>query len=271
MINFTEKQLERYSRHIILKDVGIEGQAKIMNGKVLIIGAGGLGSPAALYLAAAGVGTIGIVDSDTVELSNLQRQIIHFTKDLYTPKATSAAEKMAALNPEVTIKTYYTFVSADNIRGIIREYDFVIDGTDNFAAKFLINDACVMESIPFSHGGILRFNGQTMTVLPEESACLRCVFEGPPPRNAVPTCAQAGVLGAIAGLLGTIQTSEALKFLTGAGTLLTDSMLFFDILTMEFIKHKLGKDRECGLCGEAPTIQELIDEQQPVCDLKTTN
>ncbi len=271
MINFTEKQLERYSRHIILKDVGIEGQAKIMNGKVLIIGAGGLGSPAALYLAAAGVGTIGIVDSDTVELSNLQRQIIHFTKDLYTPKATSAAEKMAALNPEVTIKTYYTFVSADNIRGIIREYDFVIDGTDNFAAKFLINDACVMEGIPFSHGGILRFNGQTMTVLPEESACLRCVFEGPPPRNAVPTCAQAGVLGAIAGLLGTIQTSEALKFLTGAGTLLTDSMLFFDILTMEFIKHKLGKNRECGLCGEEPTIQELIDEQQPVCDLKTTN
>jgi molybdopterin/thiamine biosynthesis adenylyltransferase len=271
MINFTEKQLERYSRHIILKDVGIEGQAKIMNGKVLIIGAGGLGSPAALYLAAAGVGTIGIVDSDTVELSNLQRQIIHFTKDLYTPKATSAAEKMEALNPEVTIKTYYTFVSADNIRGIIREYDFVIDGTDNFAAKFLINDACVMEGIPFSHGGILRFNGQTMTVLPEESACLRCVFEGPPPRNAVPTCAQAGVLGAIAGLLGTIQTSEALKFLTGAGTLLTDSMLFFDILTMEFIKHKLGKNRECGLCGEEPTIQELIDEQQPVCDLKTTN
>ena len=271
MINFTEKQLERYSRHIILKDVGVEGQAKIMNGKVLIIGAGGLGSPAALYLAAAGVGTIGVVDSDTVELSNLQRQIIHFTKDIDTPKVTSAAEKMEALNPEVTIKTYYTFVSADNIRGIIREYDFVIDGTDNFAAKFLINDACVMEGIPFSHGGILRFNGQTMTVLPEESACLRCVFEGPPPRDAVPTCAQAGVLGAIAGLLGTIQTSEALKFLTGAGTLLTDSMLFFDILTMEFIKHRLGKNRECGLCGEVPTIQELIDEQQPVCDLKTTN
>ena len=199
MINFTEKQLERYSRHIILKDVGIEGQAKIMNGKVLIIGAGGLGSPAALYLAAAGVGTIGIVDSDTVELSNLQRQIIHFTKDLYTPKATSAAEKMAALNPEVTIKTYYTFVSADNIRGIIREYDFVIDGTDNFAAKFLINDACVMNKIPFSHGGILRFHGQTMTIRPWETACYRCVFPSPPPKNVVPTCSQAGVLGAIAG------------------------------------------------------------------------
>ncbi len=271
MINITEEQLERYSRNIILKDIGVEGQTKIMNGKVLIIGAGGLGSPAALYLTAAGVGTIGVVDSDTVELSNLQRQIIHFTKDIDVPKATSAAEKMQALNPDVKIKTYYMFVNADNIRGIIRDYDFVIDGTDNFAAKFLINDACVMEGIPFSHGGILRFNGQTMTVSPGKSACLRCVFEEPPPRNAVPTCAQAGVLGAIAGLLGAIQTSEALKSLTGVGKLLTDSMLFFDVLKMEFIKHKLGANRECKLCGEQPTIHELVDEQQLFCDLKTTN
>ncbi len=271
MIDFTEKQLERYSRHIILKDVGAEGQAEIINGKVLIIGAGGLGSPAALYLAAAGVGTVGIVDSDTVELSNLQRQIIHFTKDLDTPKATSAAAKMKALNPEVTVKTYHTLVKADNIRGIIRDYDFVIDGTDNFAAKFLINDACMMEGIPFSHGGILQFNGQTMTIMPEKSACLRCVFEKPPPLGSVPTCAQAGVLGSVAGLLGTVQTSEALKFLTGAGELLTDSMLFFDILTMEFMKFKLEKNSECGLCGKTPTIRELIDEQQPVCDLKTAD
>ncbi len=270
MISFTEEQLERYSRHIILKDVGVEGQVKIMNGKVLIIGVGGLGSPAALYLAAAGVGTIGIADSDTVELSNLQRQIIHFSKDLNTSKVASAAEKMLALNPDVSVKSHYVFISAENIRQIIQEYDFVIDGTDSFAAKFLINDACVMEGIPYSHGGILRFNGQTMTVLPEKSTCLRCVFEEPPPRDSVPTCAQAGVLGSIAGMLGTIQTSEALKFLAGTGSLLTNAMLFFDVLKMEFIKHKLKKNKECALCGEQPTIHELIDKQQDVCDLNTS-
>ncbi|MDM8541665.1 HesA/MoeB/ThiF family protein [Desulfococcaceae bacterium HSG9] len=266
MVDFTEKQFERYNRHIIIKDFGAEGQAKIMNGKVLIIGAGGLGSPAALYLTAAGVGTIGIADSDTVELSNLQRQIIHFTDDLGTPKATSAATKMKALNPEVTVKTYHVFVKADNIQGIIQDYDFVIDCTDNFAAKFLVNDACMMEGIPFSHGGVLQFNGQTMTIMPEKSACLRCVFEKPPPRGAVPNSTQVGILGSVAGLLGTVQASEALKFLTGAGELLTDSMFFFDILTMEFIKFKLEKNSECGLCGEAPTIRELIDEKQPDCD-----
>jgi adenylyltransferase/sulfurtransferase len=270
MINFTEAQLERYSRQIILKDVGVDGQVKIMNGKVLIIGIGGLGSPAALYLAAAGVGTIGIADSDTVELSNLQRQVIHFTKDLNTSKVVSAAEKMQALNPDVAVKTHNVFINADNIRGIIREYDFVVDGTDSFAAKFLINDACVMEGIPYSHAGILRFNGQTMTIIPPKSTCLRCVFEEPPPADAVPTCAQAGVLGSIAGLLGTIQTSEALKFLTGKGTLLTNAMMFFDVFKMEFIKHVLEKNRECALCGEQPTIHELVDEQQDVCEIKTT-
>jgi len=190
MINFTEEQLERYSRQIILTDIGVEGQIKIMNGKILIIGVGGLGSPAALYLAAAGVGTIGIADSDTVELSNLQRQVIHFTKDLNTAKVASAAEKMQALNPDISVKTHQVFISAGNIRQIIKKYDFVIDGTDSFATKFLINDACVMEGIPYSHGGILRFNGQTMTVKPAKSACLRCVFEEPPPPDAVPTCAQ---------------------------------------------------------------------------------
>jgi len=270
MINFTEEQLERYSRHIILKDIGVEGQIRIMNGKVLIIGAGGLGSPAALYLSAAGVGTIGIVDSDNVELSNLQRQIIHFTKDLNISKVTSAAEKMQALNPDVTIKTYHEFVRADNIRQIIQGYDFVIDGTDNFVAKFLINDACVMEGIPFSHGGILQFNGQTMTILPKKSACYRCIFESPPPAGTVPTCAQAGVLGAIAGILGTIQTTEALKFLSGSGTLLKDAMLFFDAMTMDFFKITLQKNEECALCGKQPTIHELIDEEQPVCDIENS-
>ncbi|MBW1699266.1 MAG: HesA/MoeB/ThiF family protein [Deltaproteobacteria bacterium] len=267
-MNFTEEQLERYSRHIILKDIGVEGQIRIINGRVLIIGAGGLGSPAALYLAAAGVGTVGIVDSDIVELSNLQRQIIHFTKDLNTAKVHSAAEKMKALNPDVTVKVCPEFIRADNIRHIIKGYEFVIDGTDNFAAKFLINDACMMEGIAFSHGGILRFNGQTMTVIPGKTACYRCVFEAPPPDNAVPSCAQAGVLGAIAGILGTIQTAEALKFLAGAGTLLTDRLLYFNALTMDFTKHRLQKNRHCPLCGDHPTIHELFDEHQRTCDLK---
>jgi adenylyltransferase/sulfurtransferase len=270
MINFTEEQLERYSRQIILKDIGVEGQIKIMNGKILIIGVGGLGSPAALYLAASGVGTIGIADSDTVELSNLQRQIIHFTEDLNISKVASAAEKMQALNPEVAVRIHQVFISADNIRQLITQYDFVIDGTDSFAAKFLINDACVMEGIPYSHGGVLRFNGQAMTVIPTKSACLRCVFEEPPPPDAVPTCAQAGVLGAVPGMLGTIQTAEALKFLAGKGTLLTNAMMFFDLFKMEFIKHALEKNTECNLCGEQPTIHELVDEQQVDCEVNST-
>ena len=179
MIDLTEEQLERYSRHILLKDVGVEGQEKILSSKVMIIGAGGLGSPVALYLAAAGVGTLGIVDGDKVDLSNLQRQIIHFTTDIATPKVHSAAAKIAALNPEVKIHAIRENVFASNIREIIRGYGFVVDGTDNFAAKFLINDACVMEKIPYSHGGILRFTGQTMTILPGQSACYRCVFSAP--------------------------------------------------------------------------------------------
>ena len=175
MRDYTEEQLERYSRHILLKDVGVEGQEKLLDGKVLIIGAGGLGSPASLYLAAAGVGTIGIVDGDRVDLSNLQRQIAHFTKDVGVWKADSAAEKMRAINPDVTVIPYNKYLFASNIKEIIGEYDFVIDGTDNFAAKFLINDACIFENIPFSHGGILRFDGQTFTINPNESACLRCL------------------------------------------------------------------------------------------------
>jgi molybdopterin/thiamine biosynthesis adenylyltransferase len=268
MIDFTEEQLERYSRHILLKDVGVEGQEKILSSKVLIIGAGGLGAPIALYLAAAGVGTLGIADGDTVDLSNLQRQIIHFTKDIKTPKVVSATEKINALNPDVKVQPIREHVFAHNIRDIIREFDFVVDGTDNFAAKFLINDACVLEKIPYSHGGILRFTGQTMTVIPGASACYRCVFTAPPPKNAVPTCSQAGVLGAIAGMLGTIQATEALKFITGVGTLLTDKLLTFDALDMNFRNVKLHKREACSICGSAPIITELFDEEQPVCDLK---
>lgn len=269
MIDFTEEQLERYSRHILLKQVGAEGQAKLLDAKVLIVGAGGLGAPAALYLAAAGVGTIGIVDSDKVELSNLQRQVIHFTDDLNRPKVESAADKMKRINPDVTVRAHEEYVKADNIRDLLDGYDFVIDGVDNFPTKFLINDACVMMGIPFAHGGILRFAGQAMTVVPGKTACYRCVFREPPPRNVVPTCSQAGVLGAIAGMLGTIQAAEALKFITGAGEPLADSLLTFDALTMTFRKVALRRQPDCPVCGNNPTITALFDEEQVACDLKS--
>ncbi len=267
-LEFTEERLERYSRHILLKDVGVEGQMKLFAGKVLIIGAGGLGAPVALYLAAAGVGTIGIADADCVDISNLQRQVIHHTPDVGKAKVESAAEKMRAINPDVTVRTYQEFIRAANVREIIRGYDFIIDGTDNFAAKFLINDACVLENTPFSHGGILRFDGQTMTVKPGESACYRCIFTAPPPKGAVPTCSEAGILGAVAGMLGTIQAAEALKFIIGAGELLTNSLLTFNAAHMNFRKVHLKRNLNCAVCGDHPTLTELVDEEQPVCELK---
>lgn len=266
-MNYTEEQLERYSRHIILQDVGIEGQERILNSKVLIIGAGGLGAPAALYLAAAGVGTIGIVDGDIVDISNLQRQIIHFTPDVGKPKVISAKEKIKLINPDVKVITYYKRVFADNIMEIIKDYDFIIDGTDNFPAKFLINDACVMAGKPFSHGGILRFDGQTMTYK-KGSACYRCVFGSPPPKNAVPTCSQAGVLGAVAGMLGTTQAAEALKYIIDKGELLTNRLLVFNALNMSFRIVNIKRNPNCPICGNEPSITKLIDEEQPVCDLR---
>jgi adenylyltransferase/sulfurtransferase len=271
MINFTDEQLERYSRHILLKDVGIEGQSRIIGSRVLIIGAGGLGAPAALYLAAAGVGTIGIADGDRVELSNLQRQIIHFTSDINRAKVESAAVKMTAINPEINVITFPELLLAGNIRQVIRDYDFIIDGTDTFGAKFLINDACVLENKPFSHGGILRFTGQTMTVIPRKTACYRCVFNAPPPKHSVPTCSQAGVLGAVAGMLGTIQAAEALKFIIGAGKPLMNSLLTFDALSIDFRKVHLRKRSDCPACGENPSINQLYDEEQPVCDIRNRN
>ncbi|MGA2091426.1 MAG: molybdopterin-synthase adenylyltransferase MoeB [Endomicrobiales bacterium] len=265
-----DEQLERFSRHIILKEVGIEGQEKIIAGKVLIIGAGGLGAPAALYLAAAGVGTIGIVDGDVVDLTNLQRQIIHFTPDVNRPKVISAKEKMELINPDTHVVTHHTRVYADNIFDIIKYYDFVIDGTDNFPAKFLINDACVLAKKPFSHGGILRFDGQTMTYVPGH-ACYRCVFSNPPPKNAVPTCSQAGVLGAVAGMLGTIQAAEALKYLVGTGELLVDRLLIFNAFRMEFRNAVIKRKADCPVCGDKPSIRELKDYEQPACDLGGNN
>jgi molybdopterin/thiamine biosynthesis adenylyltransferase len=269
-MNLRDDQITRYSRHILLKDVGGTGQEKLLNGKVLIIGAGGLGAPAALYLAAAGVGTVGIVDADVVDLSNLQRQIIHFTADVDHPKVDSARSKMEALNPDVQVVTYHTRVDSSNIMEIICDYDFIIDGTDNFPTKFLINDACVMAGKPFSHGGILRFDGQTMTYLPG-SGCYRCLFPTPPPKGAVPTCSEAGILGAVAGMLGTVQAAEALRYLIGKGRLLNNRLLIFNALNMEYRTVSFKPNPTCPVCGAHPTITELIDYEQPACDLRSRN
>ncbi|GLI39420.1 molybdopterin-synthase adenylyltransferase MoeB [Geobacter hydrogenophilus] len=267
---FTEQQIERYSRHIILREVGGKGQKKLLEGKVMVIGAGGLGAPIALYLAAAGVGTIGIADADVVDLSNLQRQVIHFTPDVGKPKVESAREKMEAMNPDVTVRTYQEWISAANIARIIADYDFVIDGTDNFAAKFLINDACVMAGKPYSHGGILQFVGQTMTIRPGESPCYRCIFPAPPPKDAIPTCSQAGVIGVLPGVIGTIQATEAIKFLIGKGELLAGHIMMYNALEMNFRKVKINRNRKCPVCGENPTVTELVDELDAlnVCDLE---
>lgn len=266
-MDFSAEQIERYSRHILLQDIGVEGQEKISKGKVLVIGAGGLGAPILLYLAAAGVGTLGVIDGDMVDLSNLQRQVIHFTPDVGKAKVESVEEKINRINPDVNVITYHKFFTADNAFDIIKDYDIVVDGTDSFPVKFLINDACVLAGKPFSHGGILRFDGQTMTYKPG-TACYRCVFNAPPPPNVVPTCSQAGVLGTIAGMLGTIQAAEVLKFLTGIGDLLTDRLLAFNAKTMTFREVKVNHNVKCPVCGEYPTITELVEAEQGVCELK---
>lgn len=266
-MTFTEEQIKRYSRHIILEGVGGKGQQKLLSSKVLIIGAGGLGSPMALYLAAAGVGTIGIADDDEVELSNLQRQILHHTDDLKKAKVESAKEKINKLNPDVAVVTYHERISSKNILRIIEDYDFILEGTDNFAAKFLINDACVMSGKPFSQGGILKFQGQTLTHIPG-SACYRCVFEDAPPPGSVPSCSEAGVLGVTAGIIGTIQAAEALKFILDIGTTLANNLLMFDVLKMEFTKVRVERNPDCPICGIHPTILELQDYIEPPCDLE---
>lgn len=269
-MELSNEQIERYSRHIILKDVGVKGQKKLLNSKVLIIGTGGLGAPAAMFLAAAGVGTIGLVDYDVVELSNLQRQIIHLTKDLNKPKIQSGKETINEMNPDVNVITYREWVTSANIKEIImdQDYDFIIDGTDNFPAKFLINDACVMLSKPFSHAGIIRFHGQTMTYVPGEGPCYRCIFKNPPPEGAVPSCKEAGVLGVMGGVIGTIQATEAIKFILNKGDLLTGRLLTYDALDMEFRTINLSKKCDCQVCGDTPSIKNLIDYEQQACDFK---
>lgn len=269
-MSLSNEELERYSRHIILDEIGYIGQKKLKESSVLIIGAGGLGAPSAMYLAAAGVGRIGIADGDKVDLTNLQRQIIHTTSDIGRSKVESAKETILAINPNVCVETYDRFLYADNIREVIRGYDFILDGTDSFASKFLINDACVMEKKPFCHAGILRFYGQVMTILPGETVCYRCVFEDMPPKDSIPSCSEAGVIGAMAGVIGSIQALEAVKYITGAGELLTGKMLTFDALKMNFRVVPLpNRRKDCEVCSDEPTITELIDYEQPSCDLRS--
>lgn len=255
-MGLSAEQKERYARHTALAEIGEEGQEKLLRGSVLLIGAGGLASPAAIYLAAAGVGTIGIADADRVDLSNLQRQIIHGTKDLGREKTESARESIHDINPEVRVETYPVYVSEKNIMGLIEGYDFVIDATDNFPSKFLINDACVLSGKPFSHGGIFRFGGQLMTYVPG-SPCYRCVFKSPPPKEAVVTCREAGIIGAMCGVIGSLQAMEAVKYLTGVGELLTGRLLTYDALNMEFRTVRFHRDSTCPSCGENPGITGL--------------
>jgi len=258
-MSLSKEQIERYSRNILLAEVGSKGQEKLLAGRVLLIGAGGLGSSAGMYLTAAGVGTIGIVDSDKVELSNLQRQIMHTHADVGRPKVISAAESMTALNSDVNVRTYEKRLTAENALGIVRSYDFVIDATDNFPSKFLVADACHFAGIPYSHAGIMRFEGQTITVIPGKTTCYRCMFNTPPEPGAVPSSAEVGVPGVLPGVIGTIQATEAIKYLIGIGDLLTDRLLVYDALKMKFRCVEVSRNGNCPLCGPNPSITELRD------------
>ncbi len=262
-----DEQIERYSRQLILSQVGGKGQEKLFQAKVLLIGAGGLGSPCAYYLAAAGIGKLGIVDSDKVELNNLQRQILHSTPDVGRPKVISAQEKLQNLNPDVEVVPYEVRLTSQNIMEIIKDYDVVVDGSDNFPTRYLVNDACVLSRKPLFHAGILRFNGQAMTIIPFQTACYRCVFPEPPPPGLVPSCQEAGILGVVAGMLGLVQAGEVIKYILGVGELLTDKILLFDALTTTFRKVKTHRNPECPICGENPTIKELIDYEE-FCGLR---
>jgi len=259
----TMDQMDRYSRHLILPEVGEPGQLKLMNSKVLMIGAGGLGSPSAYYLAAAGVGTLGIIDADVVDKSNLQRQILHSEEWVGKPKVDSAKATLQALNGDIEIKTYNTFITSENVMEIIEGYDIVVDGCDNFPTRYLVNDACAMKGIPNVHGSIFRFDGQATIFMPgDEGPCYRCLYPEPPPPGMAPSCQEAGVLGVLPGVVGVIQAIETIKVLLGAGDPLIGRLLTFDALRMSFREMRIRQDPECPMCGENPTITELIDYEQ---------
>ena len=257
-VALTPEQVKRYSRHIIMGDVGSSGQRKLMQSKALIVGAGGLGSPSAVYLALAGVGTIGIVDFDVVDLSNLQRQILHHTNDVGRPKLQSARDNIQAYNPDVNVVMHEARLESDNAMDIVGQYDLVINGADNFATRYLVNDACYLLGKPLVDGSILIFDGQTTVFMPGQG-CYRCLFPSPPPPGMVPNCAEAGVLGALTGLVGSIQATEALKLFLGIGESLSSRLVLIDALSMSFREVKLKRNPACPLCGDNPTVTELID------------
>ena len=258
----TNEEVLRYSRHLILPDVGVDGQRRLKAGRILLIGAGGLGSPLALYLAAAGVGTLGLVDFDVVDVSNLQRQVLHGTKDVGRPKLESAVDRIRDVNPHVHVEPYETRLTADNALDIIRDYDVVIDGTDNFATRYLTNDACVLLGKPNVYGSIFRFDGQVSIFGAKNGPCYRCLYPEPPPPGLVPSCAEGGVLGVLPGTIGTLQATEAIKLIIGAGEPLIGRLLLYDALQMKVRTLKLKRDPECPVCGDHPTVTKLIDYEQ---------
>src|SRR6058998_3975290 len=260
-VSLSKEEVLRYSRHLIMPEVGMEGQQKLKAARVLCIGTGGLGSPLALYLAAAGVGTLGLVDFDVVDVSNLHRQVLHGTKDVGRPKLESARDRIRDVNPHVHVELYETRLTSENALDIIRDYDVVIDGTDNFATRYLTNDACVLLGKPNVYGSIFRFEGQASVFALEEGPCYRCLFPEPPPPGLVPSCAEGGVLGVLPGLVGTIQATEGIKLILGVGELLIGRLLLVDALTMQFRTVRLRKDPSCPACGTRE-IRELIDYDQ---------
>jgi sulfur-carrier protein adenylyltransferase/sulfurtransferase len=260
--SLTNDEIRRYSRHLIMPNVGVDGQGRLKAAKVLVVGTGGLGSPVLLYLAAAGVGTIGVVDYDVVDESNLHRQVIHGTSDIGKRKTESAAESIREINPHIEVVVYDTLLTSDNALELIAPYDLVIDGTDNFPTRYLVNDACVLLGTPNVYGSIFRFDGQLAVFWAEHGPCYRCMFPEPPPPGMVPSCAEGGVFGVLPGVIGSIQATEAIKLITGEGETLEGRLLLYDALDMSFQEVKIRWDADCPVCGKEPTITELIDYEQ---------
>jgi len=266
-MSLSDEQIERYSRQIILPQVGGKGQEKLLAAKVLVIGAGGLGSPIALYLAGAGVGRLGLVDSDQVELNNLHRQILYTSADIGKPKAEIGLQRLRALNPDTEVIPYRLRLTSENIMEIIKDYDIIVDGSDNFPTRYLVNDACVLAKKILVHGAFFRYEGQAMVIKPGEGPCYRCLFSEPPPPGSVPSCQEAGVLGALAGVIGLIQATETLKLILGIGEPLVGKLIIFNALEMSFRTVKVPRDPNCPICGEHPTVTKLIDYEW-FCGLK---
>lgn len=262
MFGFTNDQIYRYSRHIILPDIGGSGQKKLLKARVLLVGAGGLGSPAAMYLGAAGVGTLGLVDFDRVDLSNLQRQLLHRTKDVGRLKLDSAEETINGLNPDVHVIKHQLVLTSENIMDVVKDYDIIVNGTDNFPTRYLVNDACVFCGKPLVDGSIFMFEGQATVYDARRGPCYRCLFPTPPPPGEVPSCQEAGVLGVLPGIIGSIEAVEAIKLILAKGEPLIGRLLLFDALSMEFREMKVEKDPNCPVCGNHPTVTELIDYEQ---------